>query len=289
MTRRNGPTMIGIGAQKCASSWVHAALGVHPQIGVSDPKEVDFFSYYFDRGYEWYETHFVQARSKSVRFEASPSYLHDPRTPARVHAYDPAMKILLMLRDPIDRAYSNHLHEVIKGHIGKVSFAEGLANNPSYVEQGLYATHLNRWLSAFPRDQLLVLLAEEVSADPDAAAQQVYAFAGVDATFTSAVLHERRNESDRPRFPALRQVLRSGGTTLRKLGLEESLATFKKSGPVARMMQANSVDLRAEIPAMDPVSRAQLVEIFAPEITALVKLLGRNTLPWKTMTELAQQ
>ena len=68
MTRPNGPTMIGIGAQKCASSWVHAALGVHPQIGVSEPKEVDFFSYYYDRGYQWYETHFAHAVARPVRF-----------------------------------------------------------------------------------------------------------------------------------------------------------------------------------------------------------------------------
>ena len=281
MTRPHGPTMIGIGAQKCASSWVHAALGVHPQIGVSDPKEVDFFSYYFDRGYQWYETHFAQAAARQVRFEASPSYLHDPRAPERVHAYNPAMKILLMLRDPIDRAYSNHLHEVIKAHIGPISFAEGLANNPAYIEQGRYATHLTRWLSAFPREQVLVLLAEEVSANPDAAAQQVYAFAGVDATFTSQVLHERRNESDRARFPVLRMALRSGGTALRKMGLEEPLARVKKSGPVARMMSANSVDIRQEIAPMDPASRAQLLDIFTPEVISLAKLLGRDNLPWK--------
>lgn len=281
MTRPHGPTIIGIGAQKCASSWVHAALGVHPQIAASDPKEVDFFSYYFDRGYAWYETHFAQAGIQPVRFEASPSYLHDPRTPGRVYAYDPAMKILLMLRDPIERAYSNHLHEVIKGHIGAISFAQGLANNPAYIEQGLYATHLTRWLSVFPRDQILVLLAEEISANPDAAAQRVYAFAGVDATFTSAVLHQRRNESDRARFPVVRQILRSGGTALRKLGLEEPLARVKKSGPVARMMSANSVDIRQEIAPMDAASRAQLHDIFSPEVTALAKLLGRDSLPWK--------
>ena len=281
MIRTHGPTMIGIGAQKCASSWVHAALGMHPQIGVSDPKEVDFFSYYFDRGYQWYESHFAHPQDRPVRFEASPSYLYDPRTPDRVHAYDPAMKILLMLRDPIERAYSNHLHEVIKGHIGPISFAAGLANNPAYIDQGLYATHLTRWLSVFPRTQILVLLAEEVRLNPDAAAQQVYAFAGVDASFTSAVLHERRNESDRARFPIFRQVLRSGGNSLRKMGLAESLARVKKSGPVARMMAANSVDIRQEIAPMDAASRAHLHDKFSPEVTALAKLLGRNSLPWK--------
>lgn len=280
MARPHGPTIIGIGAQKCASTWVHAALGVHPQIGVSVPKEVDFFSYYFDRGYEWYETHFAQATLRPVRFEASPSYLHDPRAPERVYDYNPEIKILLMLRDPIDRAYSNHLHEVIKGHIGPISFAHGLANNPAYIEQGLYATHLARWLSVFPRKQILVLFAEDVKVNPGVAAQQLYAFAGVDKDFSSQVLQERRNVSDRARFPILRYLLRSGGTTLRKAGLEESLARLKRTGPVSRMMSANSLDIRQEIAPMDSASRSHLKTVFAPEMDVLIKLLGRDHLPW---------
>ena len=286
MPNSNGPTMIGIGAQKCASSWVHAALGIHPQICVSNPKELDFFSYYFDRGYEWYEGHFNQTAGRPVKFEASPSYLHDLRCPTRVHAYNPAMKILLMLRDPIDRAYSNHLHEVINGHIGPISFADGLANNPSYIEQGLYATHLARWLAVFPRDQVLVVFAEEVAAKPEATAAAVYAFAGVDSTFTSQVLRERRNESDKARLPVLRHCLRAGGRLLRRIGLEEGLASLKKSGPVARMMSANSVDLRQKIPPMDPDSRAHLQSVFAPEIAELQVLLGRDSLPWKSAENL---
>lgn len=284
--RRAGPTMIGIGAQKCASSWVHAALGAHPQIGVSDPKEIDFFSYYFDRGYHWYDDHFHPVAARPVRFEASPSYLHDPRTPERVRAYDPAMKILAMLRDPVARAYSNHLHEIIKGHIPPVSFAKGLSNNPAYVEQGLYSTHLSRWLACFPRHQVLVLLAEEVAADPAQAAAQVYTFAGVDPTHVSAVVSERRNESDRPRLPLLRHGLRAGGQVLRRLGLEEPLARVKKSGAVARLLAANSVDLRAEVPAMDAASRAQLLDLFAADLAQLPALLGRDSLPWSSWKDL---
>lgn len=277
-----GPTLIGIGAQKCASSWVHAALGAHPQIGVSDPKELDFFSYYFDRGYHWYRQFFAPIAARPVRFEASPSYFYDPRCPDRVCAYAPAMKILLLLRDPVERAYSNHLHEVIKRHIGPVSFADGLANNPAYIEQGRYAEHLRRWLNAFPASQILVLLAEEIAADPEAMAARVYAFAGADPGFTSAIVSERRNESDRARFPLVRHGLRAGGQVLRRWGLEEGLARVKKTGPVARIMAANALDLRAEIAPMDADSRAMLQAMFAPDLAALPALLGRKSLPWKS-------
>ncbi|MEO0913269.1 MAG: sulfotransferase, partial [Pseudomonadota bacterium] len=118
------PTLIGIGAQKCASSWAHTALGAHPDITGSDPKEIDYFSYYFDRGHAWYEAHFPEGTAH--RFEISPSYFHDPRAPERLAAYAPEAKILVLLRDPVERAFSNHLHEVAKGHIPAIPFAEGL-------------------------------------------------------------------------------------------------------------------------------------------------------------------
>lgn len=281
------PTIIGIGAQKCASSWVHTIMGTHPEVGVSDPKELDFFSYYFDRGYAWYESFFEGCEGKPQAFESSPSYFYDPRTPERVMEYDPSIKIVALLRDPVQRAYSNHLHEVIKGHIGPVSFAEGLRNNPVYVEQGRYHKHLSHWLSIVPKEQVLVMLAEDISADPDAAISELYRFAGIDDSFRSQVHGERRNESDRARSPAMRKVLRAGGDFLRKQGLEEHLARVKSAGPVASLLAANSVDIRKEIPPMDAESQARLDVEFAPEITALAQLLGRSSLPWGTWERVA--
>jgi hypothetical protein len=274
------PTIIGIGAQKCASSWVHAALGAHPEIGVSDPKELDFFSYYFDRGYRWYETHFAHVAALPARFESSPSYFYDPRSPDRVAAYAPGMKVLALLRDPVARAYSNHLHEIVKGHIAPCAFEAGLQNNPGYLDQGRYATHLGRWLDAFPEGAVKVMFAEQIGQDPGAAAADLYRFIGVDDTFTSGVFGERRNESDRARLPALRTGLRAGGDWLRRRGLEEHLTKVKAWGPVAGALKANSVDIRQEIPPMTDDTRARLVEFFAPEIEALKARLPGQTPPW---------
>lgn len=272
------PGAIGIGAQKCMTSWVHALAAAHPGIAASTPKEVDFFSYHFDRGYAWYERHFPD--DGRLGFEASPSYLHDPRAPLRAAAYAPDLRILVLLRDPVERAYSNHLHEIAKGHFPNTTFAEGIANNPAYVEQGLYATHLRRWFDHFPRENILCLLVEEIRTDTARAAAMVYQFLGVDPDHRSGVIDERRNESDRARLPALRTVLRAGGDTARRLGLEESLLRIKRAPGIARMLKANSIPLRDEVPppALDDIAR--LRAIFAPEVEALAKLLGRDALPW---------
>lgn len=283
------PDIIGIGAQKCASSWLHAVAGSHPEIGISDPKEVDFFSYYFDRGYRWYEEHFAEVPGARVYFESSPSYFHDPRSPARARAYREDLKVLALLRDPVKRAFSNHLHEIIKGHIPSCPFEEGLENNPAYLEQGLYATHLGRWLDAFPREQVKVLFAEEISADPGAAAADVFSFLGVDPTFDSAILHERRNESDRARLPALRKGLRAGGDWMRRRGLEATLARIKASPAVSGVLKANRVEIRDEIPKMRPETAARLEAFFAPEMETLRRMLGRSALPWERVSVEAAQ
>lgn len=283
------PAIIGIGAQKCASSWLHAVVNSHPEIGTSDPKEVDFFSYYFDRGYRWYESHFAETPGAKVYFESSPSYFHDPRSPARARAYNPDLKVLALLRDPVKRAFSNHMHEIVKGHIPSCLFEEGMANNPAYVEQGLYATHMERWFDAFPEDQIRVLFAEDITAGAGAAARSVFTFMGVDPAFDSPILHERRNESDRPRLPALRTGLRAGGDWMRRRGLEPVLARIKTTGPVAAVMQANKVEIRDQIPAMTPETADRLTEIFAPEMARLRQLLGRDTLPWEAASMAAAQ
>ena len=276
------PTVIGIGAQKCASSWVHSVMGVHPQIGVSDPKELDFFSYYFDRGYAWYESHFDHLSEFAARCDTSPSYFYDPRAAERAWQYNKTLKVIAVLRDPVARAFSNHLHEVIKRHIPPHSFEDGLLNNPTYVEQGRYHTHLSRWVEVFGRDRMLVLVAEDIFANPVQAAAQLYDFLEVDANFVSAVSSEARNISDKARSEGLRRALRGGGDLMRRVGLEEHLARIKSASPVAGLLRMNSVDMRNQIAPMSETTRLRLTDLFASEVADLATLLGRNSFPWPT-------
>lgn len=279
------PSAIGIGAQKCASSWIHAVLAAHPEAAVAREKELDFFSYYYDRGYRWYESLFDDSQPVRLHFENSPSYFHDPRTPERVRAYAPAMKILLLLRDPVERAYSNHLHEVIKGHIPNLSFEEGLANNPSYLDQSRYGTHLARWREVFPAEQLMVMTAETIKADPAGEARRVYEFLGIDPAFTTGLLSERRNESDRARLPWLRSALRASGDRMRRMGLEEQLMRVKKLGPVRKLLEANRVDVRQEVPAMQPDTRKRLTDELGGEMQHLAALIGREPVEWPSWAQ----
>ena len=269
---------IGIGAQKCASSWLHDVLATHPQIAAAPAKEVDFFSHRFDRGYRWYARQFPA--SGGLRFECSPSYLCDPRSPGRVAAFAPEARIVAVLRDPVERAYSNHLHEIARGHVPPVPFAEGLSNNPGYIDRGHYAVHLARWYAAFPAGRILCLFAEDIARAPQRAARRVYRHLGIAEDHATGLIGERRNVSDRARSPILRSALRAGGGAMRGAGLGEALAHAKRLPPVSRLLALNSVDLRRLVPPLSPRERADLWDVFRPGLDDLRRLVGVAELPW---------
>ncbi|MDX9740828.1 MAG: sulfotransferase [Gammaproteobacteria bacterium] len=282
METSSRPTFIGIGAQKCASSWLHRIAGCHPDVGVSKEKEVDFFSYHFDHGYQWYESRFRHCADRRAVGETSPSYFCDPRVPVRVRRYAPAMRIIVSLRDPVERALSNHRHEVRVGHVrGDLSFNAGLDNNPMYIDQSRYATHLRRWLRHFPSEQIMIVLMEDITADPLAVVQRVYRFLGVDPAFVPPQV--RRH--DNPAYATRYRVLTS---------LKDGMYRHVDSVPPVRWLwrsasalglrtlyrRANVMPSAAVIPDPDPVTLGRLREVFEPEVRELSRMLGRPLDAW---------
>lgn len=285
----NRPTFLGIGAQKCGTTWLHKLLSHHPNVWTANPKEVDFFSNHYDRGYEWYGRFFEEGAARTARGETSPSYLYNPAVPARVKAYAPDLKLILILRDPIERAYSNHLHEVRKQHFtASLRFEDGMANNPTYVEQSRYAQHLKRWLAHFDREQILCLLLEDIQADGEGATRQVCEFLGVEPLADLDYLIGRKaNESVAFRNEGLQDRLRAGGNLMRRMGMGSALEGMKQLGPVRTMLATNRRELRAEVPAMADETRMALAELLGADMEALARLMERDSLPWRAW-DLAQ-
>lgn len=279
------PTYVGIGAQKCASTWLHRILAEHPQVAVPAEKEIDFFSYRYDHGFQWYERCFEDAGPGSLaRGEISPSYFCDPSAPARLARYAPDVKILLSLRDPVQRALSNHRHEVREGHLAgrDLSFEAGLANNPMYVEQGRYATHLKRWLRHFPQEQILVVLMEDVEAEPAAVCRAVYGFLDVDDGYVPVGLRERYNRSFVSRSRWLTQVKDSVYTATRVPGLRWAWDAAAGLGLRSVYRGLNKVASDDLIPAPRAETISQLRQRFEPELRELEVLLGRSLDGWRT-------
>lgn len=274
---------IGIGAQKCASTWVHRVLSDHPEVAVLPGKEIDFFSYYYNFGYEWYEKHLGDIGSAKMVGEVSPSYFADSDTPDRVFSYNYKMRIVLSLRDPIERAYSNHLHEIKLGHVSgnNLEFENGLKNNPMYLEQSRYGQQLARWLAVFPRDQILVIFQEDIRDDPIMQAQNLYCFLGVAEDHRSWFQGKKVNESLTMKSARIDSLLKQIGKFGRSIGAGRVVETVKKNDLVRRLRRNhNQIDLRQVIPPMREETRIRLQDTLADDMRHLAYQLGRKDLPW---------
>jgi sulfotransferase family protein len=197
------PDFLILGAQKAGTTALYAYLRWHPEITGPSFKEVSFFDRHYAKGEWWYRAH-MPVRRGSLVGEASPSYLFHPLAPERVSVMLPGARLIVLLRNPVDRAFSHYQHEVALGR-EPLSFEEALDReeermqgeldrmlrdpsyfslawwNYTYVARGRYAEQLERWFATVPREQLLVLFTEELSADTAATYRRVLDFLGVGA------------------------------------------------------------------------------------------------------------
>ncbi|MDB5463803.1 MAG: Sulfotransferase [Phenylobacterium sp.] len=184
------------GVQKGGTTALFDYLGEAPELSLSRVKEVHFFD---DEGQDWacpdygaYHANFDPFDGRP-RGEATPIYLYWPGSLERIRAYNPAIKLIVMLRDPVERAWSHWKMEYARGAETR-PFAwcvrEGrqrlFAADPwgfhrelSYVERGFYGEQIERLYGLFPRDQVLVLRAEDLRRDPGPALSQVRRFLGL--------------------------------------------------------------------------------------------------------------
>lgn len=280
----NKPSFIGIGVQKCATTWIYQVMRDHPAVTLSDPKELDFFSYKYDHGQQWYEDFFSRLGDGAIGGEISPSYFYDHYAPKRAATYNPSFKIIVALRDPVDRAFSNHLHEIRVGHyVGPdFSFDAGIDNNPMYLEQSHYFLHINRWLDFFPKEQFLFLLQEEIKKDPVNEAKRLYEFLGIDPSHCSSFLQRQANVSFSEKIKGIDSMFRGFGWLGRRLGARSLVDALRNNPSLVRMRETNRQHLSQIVPEMTPETERKLRIMFRDEVLEVAKLLGRDHLPWKT-------
>lgn len=191
------PNLIVIGAMRAGTSSLHAYLGAHPEIEMSRPKELDFFvaEANWRRGVAWYESHF--RGGTAVRGESSPNYtkLHlFPGVPGRLRAVVPDARLIYVVRDPVDRMASHYVHAVAARRESR-PFEDALARleGNRYFHTSRYGTQLRAFLECFPRERLLVLKQEDLLLRRAETLRRVFAFVGVDPSFSSQVFEVRRN------------------------------------------------------------------------------------------------
>ena len=206
------PNFIILGAAKAGTTALYHYLRQHPEVGMSriketnylalkghpldfrGPGDADYIKRFTVTTESGYFDQFADCRGKKAIGEASPLYLYSHDAPAEIKATVPAARLIAILRNPVERAYSAFLHLVRDGREPTRDFAEALRREPEriadrwehiwhYVAMGRYADHLDRFRSAFPANQLRVYLYEDFQRDPAATIRDIFRFLEVDETF----------------------------------------------------------------------------------------------------------
>ncbi len=206
------PDFLLLGAQRGGTTSLFRALERHPDIVGSTRKEIHYFDYQFARGDRWYRGHFPLASRRAEHLrngqlalltgEATPYYLACPQAPRRAASKVPQARLIALLRNPVDRAWSHY--RMARGQKKEIlGFEEALQAEPdrlrgefeklvaddgyysrayhrqSYLERGVYLPQIQRWLEHYPREQLLLLVSEDFYRDPAAVYAQVCRFLGL--------------------------------------------------------------------------------------------------------------
>lgn len=190
-----------IGAQKCGTTSLYRYLTQHPQIVSATRKEVHFFDLNYSLGLDWYSTQLGKFNRPTCLYgEASPYYIFHPHVPQRVYQHFSRVKLIVLLRNPVDRAISHYYHEFNRLKAETLPLEEAIAREPdrlkgelekletdptyysynhqhyTYLSRGLYLEQLDRWMKLFPKEQFLILSSEEFWANPDRALTEVFDF-----------------------------------------------------------------------------------------------------------------
>jgi Sulfotransferase family len=284
------PNLFLVGAAKAGTTSVYDELVRHPAIFMSPVKEPHFFSRirpsperadFFPHvsGQDEYIGLFEAVTDQQLVGEASTSYLWDPEAAERIRRVAPEARILIMLRDPVERAYSQYWNDVREG-LERRSFPDALAeelqrSKPGawgvtslYIDCGRYAAQVERYRERFG-DRVLVTLFEEYVADRPAGVAAIQDFLGVGPA-DEPVADRRMNPSSLPRNVVSGRLLGSG--RMRRLA--------RATVPRALRARARAAMLKEVSPApMVPEARELLADVFRPEVERLSGLLGR-TPPW---------
>lgn len=275
---------VGIGVQKAATSWLFFNIIDHPMVRgalLADNKEMNFFNHNYEKGYAWYHRFFEWGPWCNGEF--SVLYFHDCNIPARLHAYNPQLKLIVSLRNPIERAYSQHLHEIKKNRLPEhyFSFKEALSINPSYLEQGLYATHLKRYLEFFPLSQLCIVTYDQVRKDPLATLQQIYSFLGVDSSYVASNFQEKVNTRHVVRSLAVAELFHGSFRMFRGIVGEQRAQALKLSPLAERIRRLNQKPVSPqEVPPLTSEDRTFLGSYYEAEMHELEALVGGRFTHW---------
>jgi hypothetical protein len=277
------PNFLIAGAQKSGTTWLAQMLAQHPEVFIY-PKEIHFFDHgpNYQKGLDWYLSHFKEAENKKAVGEKTPEYLwvhdhsgpiHLPNVQLNVHKALPKAKLILILRNPVTRSISAAKHLIRAGYVSPFRDIDDLLlrkdmeweNRAGIIEKGFYAKHICAYQKLYSRQQMLILIFEEdVAQQPEATLERVCEFLRINPSYTFVNPYQKIHETRMNLFClALRYYF-------------PLLKTFygRLEGRLPKS------EIRPKQSTIDA-----LYKLYAPENEKLFELIGRRITAWEENVE----
>ena len=266
------PDFVIIGATKSATTWLTTNLRAHPQVFMPSP-ELHYFSRWFDRGDDWYRAQLAGAGTGRLLGEKSASYLPHPEAPRRLHRLLPGAKLLVQLRNPVERAYSDYCMHYRRGEVSRDLGRYLDARQtpiPRLLEDGFYHRHLMRFLSIFPSEQIKILLYDDIRGRPTEVFREVCGYLGIDDAIAPQTVERRVKDKATPVVPpGARRLLAP---------LKALVEPYRQTRAFVAARSLIARELR--YPPLTPELRHSLEAHYAEDVGRLGELLGRDLSIW---------
>jgi len=286
---------ICIGPERSGTTWLYQCLKEHPEFCLSEPKEVNFFnssqSFWrkdlmgqtnYDKGLEWYEKHFNHCSNKKNVGEITPIYLHSPEVAERIYKTFPDVKIIAILRNPIERLYSHYMYTKLKGFYELSSFEKVIEKEKGFVEESSYFKHLQNYLKYFPREKILVMIYEDIEKSPETFMREVFRFLGANDTFIPPSVNTTINPAGavamRNKVLSMKDRIKSipGGNLM--INILKRTSLHKK---MLNSIATKTGTVKVNYGRINPDTKKRLFEFYKEDIESLEKFLGRDLAFWK--------
>ena len=260
-------TFFMIGSQRCGTTWTDAALRAHPHVYLPEKKQSYFFDRYYNKGLNWYLEKFQGVLPQHVAVgEVATGYCLLHAIP-RMAKHFPNVKLMMVMRNPVERAYSNFQSRQTEE--GWNSFEDALTSGSELLERGHYIDQIECILKHYDQKNTLFLLYDDLSGSDGEYIKSVYDFIGVDSDIKSKMIGQRKNSA---MFPSLRRLLH-------QLGLKPLISCLSKSWVGDSIRRSRKKKGNAYRP-MKQETKETLIAHFLPYNDRLAEFLGRDLSKW---------
>lgn len=287
---------IGIGTSKSGTTWISEIFRKHPGIYYpTERKEVNYFNKFLaqdyttlnndhTKPYEWYHEFFKDAKPGQITGEITPSYQSMINAAKDIYQYNPGVKLFTVLRNPVERSFSEYLFSRQNGIGNYKDFKTAISANPAkFLHTSLYHQNLEPYYKLFPAAHIKVLFYEDMKADNKTFLQELYRFLEVDDFFPGD-FDKVVNVGLQAKNQQLNNFIGKSKMLIHKKGLHFLLPVLKATGllKVIKKVKDNNLTERTEKEQMPQELRQHLLTYFMKDIEALEKLTGRNLEGWKS-------